>query len=431
MNTKPKTFRWTVVVLLFAATTINYLDRQVIGLLKPSLEEEFNWSELDYSYIVMAFTASYALGYLVFGRIIDKIGSKLGLAFSLIIWSVAAMGHAIARTTFAFGFWRALLGLGESGNFPASIKVVAEWFPKKDRAFATGIFNSGTNIGAVIAPIVVPWILGVWGWHEAFIATGAVGFIWLIFWWFMYELPQRKKGVSQEEIDYINSDEDEQEEQRQDNGEEIGWKKLLSMRQTWAYILGKFFTDPIWWFFLFWLPSYFSSIFDLDLKKPSMHIAVLYTLATIGSVGGGYLSGWFINKGWPVFKARKTAMLIFALAVMPIFFARYVTEAWTAVWLISLACAAHQAWSANMFTTASDMFPKKAVSSVVGIGGLAGSLGGVLFPLIVGNILDAFKNQGNISGGYNIIFIMCGLAYIIAWAMMHFFAPKMTKVKFH
>ncbi|AWV97709.1 MFS transporter [Arcticibacterium luteifluviistationis] len=427
MENKPKVFRWTVVILLFTATTINYLDRQVIGLLKPTLEKAFSWTEKDYSYIVMAFTAAYAFGYLIFGRIIDKIGTKIGLSVSIFVWSVAAMGHALASSTFGFAFWRVLLGAGEAGNFPASIKTVAEWFPKKDRALATGIFNAGTNIGAVIAPLFVPWILGVYGWEMAFILTGAVGFVWLIFWWIMYERPERKKGVSQEELAYINSDVEEDDTGESDEG--VSWGKLFSLRQTWAYVLGKFFSDPIWWFFLFWIPSYFSDIFDLDLKKPSIHIAVLYVVATIGSVGGGYLSGYFIKKGWPIYKARKATMLIVAFAVMPIMAAKYAPSIWWAVALISLACAAHQAWSANMFTTASDMFPKKAVSSVVGIGGLAGSVGGVLFPWLVGFILDKFELAGNIGAGYNIIFIICGFAYLIAWLCMHFLAPKMTKVK--
>lgn len=427
MNNKPKVFRWTVVILLFTATTINYLDRQVIGLLKPTLERTFSWSEKDYSYIVMAFTAAYALGYLVFGRIIDKIGTKIGLAVSISIWSIAAMGHALASSTFGFAFWRVVLGAGEAGNFPASIKTVAEWFPKKDRALATGIFNAGTNIGAVVAPLCVPWILGVYGWEMAFILTGAVGFVWLIFWWIMYERPERKKGISQEELAYINSDVESDDTGESDEG--VSWPKLFSLRQTWAYVLGKFFSDPIWWFFLFWIPSYFSDIFDLDLKKPSVHIAVLYVIATIGSVGGGYLSGYFIKKGWPIYKARKATMLLVAFAVMPIMAAKYAPSIWWAVTLISIACAAHQAWSANMFTTASDMFPKKAVSSVVGIGGLAGSIGGVLFPWLVGFILDKFELAGNIGAGYNIIFIICGLAYLVAWLCMHFLAPKMTKVK--
>ncbi len=424
MNQPIGKYRWTVVALLFFATTINYLDRQVIGLLKPTLEAQFNWTEIDYSNIVMAFTAAYALGLLVFGRFIDTIGTKMGYIISIIVWSVAAMAHAAARSTFGFGAARAALGIGESGNFPAAIKAVAEWFPKKERALATGIFNSGANIGAVVAPIMVPWILGAYGWQEAFIITGAIGFIWLIFWWIFYEIPEKQRRLSQPELEYIQSDD----ESSDAHGEKVKWGKLFGVRQTWAFFFGKFLTDPIWWFFLFWLPSYFSTTFEIDLKKPSLELAVIYTMTTIGSIGGGYLSGYFIKKGWPVFRARKIAMLIFALCVVPIMTAQFATNVWVAVALISLAAAAHQAWSANIFTTASDMFPKKAVSSVVGIGGMAGSIGGVLFPFFVGNLLEIYKTAGNISAGYNIIFLICGCAYLVAWLVMHFFAPKMERV---
>lgn len=417
-------YRWTVVALLFFATTINYLDRQVIGLLKPTLEAQFNWSEIDYSNIVMAFTASYALGLLLFGRFIDTIGTKMGYIISIIVWSVAAMGHAVARSTFGFGAARAALGLGESGNFPAAIKAVAEWFPKKERALATGIFNSGANIGAVVAPIMVPAILGAYGWREAFVITGAIGFIWLIFWWIFYEIPERQKRLSQPEFDYIHSDD----ESSDAHGERVKWSKLFSVRQTWAFFFGKFLTDPIWWFFLFWLPSYFSSTFKMDLTKPSLELAIIYTMTTIGSIGGGYLSGYFIKKGWPIFRARKTAMFLFALAVVPIMTAQFATNVWVVVALISLAAAAHQAWSANIFTTASDMFPKKAVSSVVGIGGMAGSIGGVLFPLLVGHLLEYYEEAGNITAGYNILFVICGCLYLLAWFVMHLFAPKMERV---
>lgn len=419
-------YRWTVVALLFFATTINYLDRQVIGLLKPTLETEFSWTETDYGYIVMLFSAAYAVGLLMFGRVIDRIGTKLGYSISLIVWSIAAMGHALARSTFGFGVARAALGLGEAGNFPAAIKAVAEWFPKKERALATGIFNSGANIGAVVAPIMVPWILGVWGWQEAFVITGAIGFIWLIFWWIYYEIPTRQKRLSKAEFDYIHGDD---EPDAVADEKPVNWLKLFSIRQTWAFLLGKMLTDPIWWFFLFWLPSYFSTTFQLDLKKPSLELAIVYTATTIGSIGGGYLSGYFIRLGWPVFRARKIAMLIFALCVVPIVLAKYATNVWVAVGLISLAAAAHQAWSANIFTTASDMFPKKAVSSIVGIGGMAGAVGGILFPLLVGNLLDYYKESGDIGAGYNILFVICGCAYLLAWGVMHYFTPKMEKVE--
>ncbi|NBU35154.1 MAG: MFS transporter [Bacteroidetes bacterium] len=417
--------RWIVVALLFFATTINYIDRQVIGLLKPTLEVEFGWTEKDYSNIVMAFTAAYAIGLLVFGRIIDRIGTKMGFSISIVFWSIAACLHGVVKTTFGFGVARAALGLGESGNFPAAIKTVAEWFPKKERALATGIFNSGANIGAVFAPILVPTILALYGWQEAFIITGAIGFVWLIFWLYYYEIPAKHKKVTQPELDHIHSDNEEDTSLEKP----ISWGTLFKVKQTYVFIVGKLLTDPIWWFFLFWLPSYFSTSFSLDLKKPGWPLVIIYMATSIGSIGGGYLSSYFIQKGWPVHKARKTAMFIFALCVLPIMTARYATNMWVAVGLISLAAAAHQAWSANIFTVASDMFPKKAISSVVGIGGMAGSFGGVLFPIFVGYILDAYKLAGNLTGGYNIIFFVCGLMYMLAWVIMHLISPKMTPYK--
>ncbi|MBB6107447.1 MFS transporter [Mucilaginibacter lappiensis] len=425
-ETKVGNYRWVVVTLLFFATTINYLDRQVIGLLKPVLEIQFKWTETDYGYIVMAFSAAYAIGLLLFGSFIDKIGTKLGYTISLIVWSVAAMLHAIVKSTFGFGVVRAALGIGESGNFPAAIKVVAEWFPKKERALATGIFNSGANIGAVVAPVMVPWILGIYGWQMAFIITGAIGFIWLVFWWIFYEIPSKHKKVSPEEFAYIHSDIEPSAVKEEES--KIKWVQLFGIRQTWTFVIGKFLTDPIWWFFLFWLPSYFSSTFNLDLKKPSLPLILVYTATSIGSIGGGYLSSYFIKKGWPVFKARKTAMFIFALCVLPIISAMYATNIWQAVALISLAAAAHQAWSANIFTTASDMFPKRALSSVVGIGGMAGSVGGILFPFLVGHILEFYKESGHLTTGYNIIFFICGCAYLLAWFIMHLLSPKMKPV---
>lgn len=419
-------YRWIVCGLLFLATTINYIDRQVIGLLKPTLAGEFNWTETDYSNIVMCFSAAYAIGLLLFGKIVDKIGTKMGYTVSVVFWSIAAMLHAAVKSTFGFGAVRAFLGISEAGNFPTAIKATAEWFPKKERALATGIFNSGTNIGAVIAPIIVPWMLGAFGWRHAFIWTGAIGFLWLIIWIIYYEIPSKQKRLSQAEFDYIHGDKDEQEESKE---KPIPWLSLLRVRQTWAFVFGKLLTDPIWWFFLFWLPSYFAEAYNIDLKKPNLQLVIVYTATTIGSVGGGYLSSYLIRKGWLVFKARKTSMLVFAFCVLPIITAQYAGNVWIAVGLISLAAASHQAWSANIFTTVSDMFPKQAVSSVVGIGGMAGSTGGMLFPLLVGALLDHYKALGNIVIGYNILFVICGLAYLVAWVTMHFLAPKMERVK--
>jgi ACS family hexuronate transporter-like MFS transporter len=425
---KVGSYRWTVVVLLFFATTINYLDRQIIGLLKPTLSIEFHWTELDYSYIVMGFTAAYAIGLLIFGNLIDKIGTKLGYTISIILWSVAAMLHAIVKSTTGFVVARVGLGIGEAGNFPSAIKVVAEWFPKKERALATGIFNSGANIGAVVAPILVPWILGVYGWQMAFLITGAIGFIWLIFWRIYYEVPAQHKKLTAEEFAHIHSDTEDQVAPGVVESK-VKWIKLLGIRQTWTFVFGKLLTDPVWYFFLFWLPSYFSSTFNLNLAKPSLPLAIVYTFTTIGSIGGGYLSSWFIKKGWPIFKARKTAMLLFALCVVPIIAARFATNIWQAVLLIGLAAAAHQAWSANIFTTASDMFPKKALSSVVGIGSMAGAVGGFFFPALIGFILEYYKKAGHILVGYNLIFIICGCAYLLAWIIMHLLSPTMKKME--
>ncbi len=419
-------YRWVVVALLFFATSINYIDRQVIGLLKPVLEKQFLWDEKTFGYINSIFQFFYAGGLLIFGRLIDKIGTKAGYTVSIIIWSLAAVFHALAGSTAGFILARVALGLGESGNFPVAIKAVAEWFPRRERAFATGIFNSGTNIGAVIAPILVPWILGVYGWKQAFIVTGSLGFIWLIAWRVFYEIPSKQKRLSKMEYEYIHSDADEQIEALDER--RVSWARLFTFRQTWTFVVGKFLTDPIWWFFLLWLPDYFSGSFHLDLKKPGWPLVIIYSITSAGSIGGGYLSSHFIKIGWPVYKARKIAMLIFAICVLPVVTATYATNIWVAVALISLAAASHQAWSANIFTTASDMFPKKTLSSVVGIGGMAGSVGGMIFPLIVGYILDYFKHAGNKAAGYHIIFIICGCAYLVAWLLMHVLSPRMKPI---
>ncbi|WP_295116663.1 MFS transporter [uncultured Chitinophaga sp.] len=419
-------YRWNVVTLLFFATTINYIDRQVVGLLKDDLAVAFNWTETDYGNLVTAFSAAYAVGLLAFGRIVDKLGSKLGYTISITIWSIAAMANAAAKTTFGFGVARVALGFGEGGNFPSAIKAVAEWFPKKERAFATGIFNAGANIGAVVGPVIVYWIAREHGWESAFLWTGAIGFAWLILWWIFYDLPTKHKKINQAELAHIHSD---------DAGvdapvQKIPWVKLFSIRQTWAFVFGKLLTDPIWWFFLFWIPSYLGNKYNINMKDTlGLPVIIIYTITSVGSIGGGWLSSKLINSGWPIFKARKVSMLIFAICVIPIFLIQFTTNMWAGVLLISLAAAAHQAWSANIFTTASDMFPKSALSSVVGIGGMAGSIGGMLFPIFVGAMLDHYKLLGNIDAGYNILFSICAGAYIVAWLMMHFFAPKMEKVE--
>jgi len=428
INNTTGNYRWAICCLLFFATTINYLDRQVLGLLKPVLEKEYNWSEQDYSYIVMAFTATYAIGLVVFGRIVDKIGAKTGYTISVTIWSIAAMCHALVNSTLGFGIARASLGIGESGNFPAAVKTVTEWFPKRERALATGIFDSGSNIGACVAPILVPWLLGVYGWQAAFIITGAIGFIWLIAWRLIYQQPEKHEKLSASELAYIRSD-DEKTDGSDAPAEKIAWTKLFSLRPTWSFIMGKFLTDPIWYFFLFWLPSYFSTTFNLDLKKPGLPLVIVYSAATVGAIGGGLLSSWFMKKGWTVSKARKTALLISAICVVPIIGARFVSDMWVAVGLIGLAVAGNAGWSSNIYTIVSDMLPKSAVSSVIGIGGMAGAIGGVLFPLFIGFTLDLYKKAGNMVAGYNIIFIVCGVSFLIAWLTIHLLTPKMEPVE--
>lgn len=426
INKTTGNYRWAICTLLFFATTINYLDRQVLGLLKPVLELEYGWTEQDYSYIVMAFTATYAIGLVVFGRIVDKIGAKTGYTISVTIWSIAAMCHALVTSTLGFGIARAALGIGESGNFPAAVKTVTEWFPKRERALATGIFDSGSNIGACVAPILVPWLLGIYGWQAAFIITGAIGFIWLIAWRLIYQQPEKHPKLSSAELAYIRIDDETSEDSVP--AEKIPWTKLFTLRPTWSFIMGKFLTDPIWYFFLFWLPSYFSTTFNLDLKKPGLPLVIVYSAATVGAIGGGLLSSWFIKKGWTVSKARKAALLISALCVVPIIGARFVSDMWVAVGLIGLAVAGNAGWSSNIYTIVSDMLPKSAVSSVIGIGGMAGAIGGVLFPLFIGFTLDFYKKAGNILAGYNIIFIVCGVSFLIAWLTIHFITPKMKPV---
>jgi MFS transporter, ACS family, hexuronate transporter len=422
-------YRWTICALLFFATTINYLDRQVISLLKPYLEVQFKWTEGDYSYIVMAFQLSYALGMIFVGRFIDKVGTKLGYALSTLAWSLAAMGHALAQSTLGFGIARSALGISEAGNFPAAIKTVSEWFPKKERAYATGIFNSGSNIGAVVAPLTVPWIAEKMGWDWAFILTGAIGFIWLILWIFIYEIPAKNKRLSKEEFAYINSDLDEPVD-TEEKPPRTSWFKLLEFRQTWAFVIGKFLTDPIWWFYLFWLPAFLDAQYGVTGTAIGLPIALVYTMTTFGSIIGGWLPLYLIRKGWPVFKARKTSMLIYAFCVVPVIFAQWLgsLNMWLAVFIIGFAASAHQAWSANIFTTVSDMFPKKTVASVTGLGGMSGSVGGILIAWLAGMLFDKYKLLGNIETGYYIMFFICGFAYLIAWLVMHLLVPKMKMV---
>jgi len=404
-------YRWTICALLFFGTTMNYVDRQVLGLLAPELQTKIGWNEAQYGYIVTAFQAAYALGLLLMGRVIDVIGTRVGYAVSIGIWSLSAAAHALARTPFAFGAARFALGLGEAGNFPAAIKTVAEWFPKKERALATGIFNSGTNVGATLGPLVVLWIASRFGWQFAFLSTGLLSFIPIIFWVRTYRRPQEHPRLSAAELKYIQSDPPEPETQ-------VAWVPLLRHRQTWAFLLGKFMTDPIWWFFLFWLPKFLSANHGLSLTALGLPLVIIYNAACVGSIGGGWLAARFLKAGWSVNRARKVAMLICALTVVPIVGAANTHNLWVAVALISLATAGHQGWSANMFTFASDMFPRRAVGSVVGIGGFGGAIGGMFIATFTGWVLQ-------ISGSYLPMFVIAGSAYLSALVLIHLIVPRM------
>ncbi len=426
-------YRWTICSLVFYATTINYLDRQVISLLKTTLEKEFSWTETDYSNIVIAFQFAYAVGMVGAGRIIDRIGTKLGYAITLALWSVASILHAFATGTLSFAIFRAFLGFTEAGNFPAAFKTVAEWFPKKERAFAGGIFNSGTNVGAILAPIVVPWLAINYSWKIAFIATGAIGFLWLILWFIYYEIPSKQKRLSKAEFDYIHSDlDDPSHAVEEDTRPNVSYGQLFKYKQTWAFITGKFLTDGIWWFFLFWLPAFLSSEYGLKGMQVSLPIAFVYTLAGIASIFGGWLPMWFVKaKGWSVVKARQTSMLIYAFFPLLVIVSQAAGKygMWYAVVIIGFAASAHQAWSANLFTTVSDMFPKKLVASVIGIGGMAGAVGGMAVAKVAGLLFDHYKNLGHIEIGYYILFMYCGLGYLIAWLLMFkVLVPKMQQV---
>jgi MFS transporter, ACS family, aldohexuronate transporter len=427
-------YRWMICGLLFLATTINYVDRQVIGILKPLLQTRFGWSEIDYGDLVFAFQLAYAIGFLFAGRVMDIFGTKTGYALALTIWSLAAMATAKATllgppvaallaviglkySASVAGFLAArfVLGLGESGNFPASIKTVAEWFPRSERALATGVFNAGTNVGAIITPAVVPFVAVRFGWEWAFLGTGALGLAWLIVWWATYDRPDRHPRVSASELAYIRAD-------PPDTPVAVPWTTLMSRRQTWAFALAKAMTDPIWWLYLFWMPDFFSRNYGLSLLELGPPIIVIYLLADIGSVGGGWLSSSLIHRGWSVNAARKTAMLVCAVAVVPIITASGVRSMWGAVALISLAAAAHQGWSANVFTLTSDMFPRQAVGSVVGIGGTAGAVGGMVIAKLTGYILQT-------TGSYLPVFIIAGTTYLVTLAIVHLLVPRLEPAR--
>lgn len=417
-----RNIRWWMLSLVFLATTINYLDRQVMGLLKPVLEKEFSWDEKDYSYIVMAFTTTYAIGYMAMGRFIDRVGTKIGYAVSLIVWSLASIGHGFVKNTIGFIIARSTLGISEAGNFPAAIKSVAEWFPKKERALATGIFNSGATVGAILAPLLVPFILGHYGWRQTFVWIGALGMVWIVLWWKFYAVPEKTKNISKEELQYIKSDQAEKTEEKT----KIPLSELLKYKVTWSFAIGKMLTDPIWYFFMFWLPAYFSDVFKMDLTKPSLPLIIIYSGTTIGSIGGGYLSSFLIKKGWAIGRARSITMLLFALMVVPVMFSKYVDNMWMITIIIAFATAAHQGWGANLMTTVGDQLPNSYVSSVIGFGGMLGSAAGIIFPLFIGIVLDTFKKAGNVNGGYNIIFFIAGISYVAAWGLISLINRKKT-----
>lgn len=392
------------------------MDRQILGILAPTLQQEIGWSEKQYSDIVTAFQAAYAIGLLGFGRLIDVVGTRHGYSFSIILWSIAAMAHALARTVMGFGVARFALGLGEAGNFPAAVKAVAEWFPRKERALATGLFNSGSNIGAIIAPVAVPWLTVAYGWQASFIVLGATGFVWVGFWYWLYESPERSRLVSAGELAYIRSDPPER------TTEKISWRRLIGYRQTWAYIVGMSFSAPIWWFYLYWLPKFLNKQYGLNLMSLGVPLIVIYTMTCVGSIGGGWLSSSLLKRGWSLNAARKTAMLICAICVVPVIFAARASNLWLATLLIGLAASAHQGWSANLFTLVSDLFPRSAVASVVGMGAMFGSVAAMAFAQFAGHILQA-------TGSYWILFVISGSAYLAAFAIMHALVPDMKRVE--
>jgi ACS family hexuronate transporter-like MFS transporter len=407
--------RWWTLALLFFATTINYLDRIVLSVLAPVIREDIHMPEKVYGYVTGAFSFAYMIGFLFAGKFIDHVGTRIGYAVAIAWWTIAAACHALARSALSLGFWRGMLGLGESGNFPAAIKSVAEWFPKKDRAFATGIFNAGSNVAAMAGPPVLVWMNAHFGWRGCFFITASLGFLWLVLWLATYRPPDRHPRVSASELAYIRSDPDEAREP------DIGWKAALRYRETWGFAIAKFLTDPVWWFYLWWLPLYLTDARHLTLKQTGWALPVVYLMADLGSVGGGWISGYLLGRGWPVSKARKTAMALCACAMPIAATAAFMPTAVLAVAFVSLATAAHQGWSANLFTTVSDVFPKRAVASVVGIGGCAGALGGVLFSSIIpGYVIAAF--------GYKPVMVALGFFHLTALAVVHRLMGRIQKI---
>ena len=437
-------YRWTICSLLFFATTVNYLDRQVLSLLAPDLSKEFDWTNSDYANITAVFQFVYAISMLFAGRIIDKLGTKSGYTWAIIIWSIGAIVHAysifvgqvavnilalvglaaVPVSIAGFMISRALLAIGEAGNFPSALRATAEYFPKKERSFATGIFNSGTNVGAILAPLTVPWIAKQWGWETAFILIGALGFAWLIFWRIFYDKPENQKRLSAKELEYINMDAGEELVSSSDKVK-ISWTKLFGYKQTWAFAFGKFMTDGVWWFFLFWLPKYLEAQYGMVKTEIMLPLAVLYSMTMFGSIGGGWFPMYFIKKGFSPYDGRMKAMLLIAFFPLVVLAAQPLGSYtfWIPVILIGIGASAHQAWSANIFTTVSDMFPKKAIGSVIGIGGMAGGFGGVVMSKLGGAFFDHYKALGHIQTGYTIMFSICAVSYLIAWSVMKLLVP--------
>jgi len=408
-------YRWRICALLFFITTLNYIDRQVLGVLAPELQRAIGWNEIQYGNIVTAFSGAYAVGLLLAGRFIDGVGTRIGYAVAIAIWSLATVGHSLARTVVAFALARVLLGLSEAANFPAAIKTVAEWFPKRERALATGVFNSGANIGAIVAPATVPWIAVHWGWQWAFVCLGTLSALWVVPWMMIYRRPEVHPKVTVSELNYIQSDPPEP-------SVTVPWIKLLPHRQTWAFLLGKFLTDPVWWFFLFWLPKFLNTQFGLSLTELGWPLVIIYSMSMAGSICGGWLPARFLKMGWSLNRARKTSMLICALAVLPIMFGATAGKLWLAVALIGLATAAHQGWSANLYTMVSDTFPKRAVASVAGIGGCGGMVGSMMIATFTGFVLQ-------FTGSYVSMFVIAGSAYLVALAVIQLLAPKLEPAK--
>ncbi len=413
-SSKAGRYRWMIVFLLFMATVINYVDRQMIGVLKPTLMADLGWSEKDFASVIIWFQIAYAIGYIAFGRAVDKVGARVGYTVAFVIWQIAHIAHGAAHSMTQFAMARFALGIGESGNFPAGIKAVADWFPAKERAFAIGVFNAGANIGAIVTPLVVPLLVIAYGWRMAFVITGVVSFVWLIAWWVMYRNPREHKKVSAGELAWIEQD-------PADPVEPLGYGAVLKRKETWAYALGKFFIDPIWWFFLFWLPGYLFERYDLNLLTFGIPLAAIYLISDFGSVAGGWMSSRLMNAGKSANYARKLTMFICACCVLPVLFAESITSVWGAVIVIGIATAAHQAFSANLYALPSDLFPRAAVGSVVGIGGTVGAVGGILMSFYAGEVLDKL-------GVYWPLFAVAGSAYFVALLAVHLLSPRLERV---